>query len=207
MTHAESKLQGSRVHKQSHYSFPSKCIFTTYAEENQCFKLYEKSYAITEGLSLKTRNEPLFWPKNKEVKNVTDDEPQRVYENSQIKACWQVIQIKVCKSVFTPNQSKSNQADWMPPWMTFASNMSWTTFTAQRSVFVLWLPIMNLSNAVPTQHNKLDFIVVAWLDLQWCEVPHPTVAAQFIQLWVCFELFKTNFSHFSSLWVKIPLVF
>lgn len=57
---------------------------------------------------------------------------------------------KVCKSVFTPNQSKSNQADWMPPWMTFASNMSWTTFTAQQSVFVLWLPIMNLSNAVPT---------------------------------------------------------
>lgn len=69
-------------------------FFTTYARENHCFKFYEKSYAIKERLKLKTRNEPLFWPKNKEVKNVSDDEPQRDNENSQIKACWQVIQIK-----------------------------------------------------------------------------------------------------------------
>lgn len=130
--------------------------------------------------------------------------PREIMKIHKLKHVGKLFKLsKVCKSVFTPNQSKSNQADWMP----FATNMSWTTFTAQRSVFVLWLPIMNLSNAVPTQHNKLDFIVVAWLDLQWCEVPHPTVAAQFTQLWVCFKLFKTNFSHSSDSWVKIPHVF
>lgn len=90
--------------------------------------------------------------------------PRELMEILKLKHFGKLFKLsQVCKCVFTPNQSKSNQADWVPLSMTFASNMSWTTFTSQQSAFV---PIMNLRNAVATRRNKLDFLVVAWLALQ-----------------------------------------
>lgn len=122
--------------------------------------------------------------------------PWNFMKHSQIKPWWQAIQIK--QSLFTPTRSKSNQADWMPPSMTFAFNTSWTTFSAPQSVFVLWLPIISLSNVAPTQHNKLHRIVVGPYNV--VSPPHHhhhTVATQLVQLQACCELFS---SHFTDSW-------